>query len=446
MSKIKKIFAENFMAHENSEAVFDESGILNFCGRNASGKTAFTMIPEIIGYNAYESEQKKYIKDGKGHYHIGIEFDDGVTITQTRYRKVKSGNGRVLWKAEKNGKLLYSNKINDSILNVEGVPDDSNFSIKKYMNLVIDEATGEELNVRRRNNKLMFIDTSGGENYTIFNSILGCENIRSASEEIRNQTNEYREEITSRKNKLPVLEKMMDESEILPDEVMNELKENIQKTGEYVKRIESITDIKDALENIEKIIINPEINKVDIKKLSEIEDLKLQYSKIKSITVSPKINTFDTKQISDIEEIKSILSQIKNIKINPELKSIDNQRIDMLTELKCTCEKLMKKIQPEIPLINTAKLTLLEEMKKQYENLKSKKLYNEVQTIDYQQYNDITELQKAFAEYKSKSERFEKINTNYKNLKKELTELADKNSYKICQNCGAVILMEEECE
>ncbi len=412
MSKIKRIFAENFMAHEKSEAIFDETGILNFCGKNASGKTAFTMIPEIIGYNAYEKEQSKYIRDNTKYYCIGIEFDDGITITQTRYRRTKSGNGKVLWKASKGDEILYQNMLGDAILLVEGVPDDSSFSIKKYMNMVIDESTGEELNVRRRNNKLMFIDTTGGENYKIFNSILGCEHIRKTSQFLSEKTNEYNSQLRLKKNEKETYKKAMEQIEILPQQILENLQKITSDTEFYTQKYEYAENLVNKMCEIKSIIVNPEFDKIDLDKFNKLE------------------------------QMKKILSDIESININPEMFCIDTQKFSMLEDMKKISSKINEKIQPDVKIVDTKKLDMIIQLKKQADNITYQKQHisDEIIPVDVKKYILFGEIIKSFRDYKNSVERLKKVETEYNQIQAELKELAEKTGYKICQNCGAAVI------
>lgn len=385
-AKIKRVFAKNFMAHKESEVFFEENSILNFCGENASGKTAFTMILEILGYNAYNKDQSKFIKEGTSSYTIGVEFEDGIIITQTRYRSRPAGEGKVLWEAKQNGRLLYSNTTSDGkILIVEGVPDAETFSIKDCMGMVVDEATGEQLNVRRRNNKLLFIDTTGGDNYKIFNSILGCDQLRKASKELSDKYNRLHQESKATTVQYTTLTDTLSQIDVLPEGVLSELETTVTQYSNLLEQYQDSNKLRVAESNI-----------------SALQE-----------EVTIELSTITKEQMEEVFELAKLHNEIKGYK---------------------------EKIVPEVCIVDTAQLRSLEVMYDYVTRMTSEEVAEEIEIIGVEQYGDVRRLVETYNQYVTAKKEKKAIEEEYTKVKEELKVLAESTGYKVCQNCGTIVM------
>ena len=150
-SKIVSLKIENFMSIKNGLIEFDESNIISLCGYNDSGKSAITRLMEVMLYNAYSTDQVKFITDGEDYWLGELTFSDGVVYTRRKY-----ADGKSLWELTKGDKVLFSNKLPNGTYAAMG---DTPEVIERYLGVIQDELTGEELNVRRNTDKLFLTST-----------------------------------------------------------------------------------------------------------------------------------------------------------------------------------------------------------------------------------------------------------------------------------------------
>ena len=180
-SKIVSIKIENFMSIKNALLEFDESNIISLCGYNDSGKSAITRLLEVMFYNTYSTDQVKFITDGEDYWLGAITFSDGVVYTRKKYL-----DGKSLWELKKDDKILFTNLLPNGTLAAMG---DTPEIIEKYLGVIQDELTTEELNVRRNTDKLFLVGTSGGDNYKILNTVLRSDVLASASKSLNEDKN-----------------------------------------------------------------------------------------------------------------------------------------------------------------------------------------------------------------------------------------------------------------
>ena len=102
-SKIISLKIENFMSIKNGLIEFDDSNIISLCGYNDSGKSAITRLMEVMLYNAYSTDQVKFITDGEDYWLGELTFSDGVVYTRRKY-----ADGKSLWELTKGVKILLS--------------------------------------------------------------------------------------------------------------------------------------------------------------------------------------------------------------------------------------------------------------------------------------------------------------------------------------------------
>ena len=109
-SKIKQIHLENFMAFSNALIEFDERNIINLKGYSDSGKSSILIAIAVCLNNFKPSKQVNWIKDTCKFFKISISFDDNVKIVRYKYN-----NGQSLYEMYKDGALVYTSKINNTL-------------------------------------------------------------------------------------------------------------------------------------------------------------------------------------------------------------------------------------------------------------------------------------------------------------------------------------------
>lgn len=171
---------------------FHPEGILNIKGFNDSGKSALLIATGVCLLNAYPRDQKSFIREGTDFFRVVCRFADGVSIIREKY-----ADGRSLYEmvSESDG-ILYTTRSGDMLTNVEGVP----APIEKYLGLFADGTF--YLNMRRRTDPMLLVNTSGSENFTMLNSVLKTAELSEAAKDASNQANVLANELSDKQVEL----------------------------------------------------------------------------------------------------------------------------------------------------------------------------------------------------------------------------------------------------
>ena len=369
-SKIISLKIENFMSIKDGLIEFDDSNIISLCGYNDSGKSAITRLMEVMLYNAYSTDQVKFITDGEEYWSGILTFSDGVVYTRRKY-----ADGKSLWELTKGDVVLFTNKLPNGTYAAMG---DTPEVIERYLGVIQDELTGEELNVRRNTDKLFLINTSGGDNYKILNSVLRSDVLSSASKALNEDKNKLNAEVTEKKTIQTVLQEQHDAYDVAPDEEMDDVK---------------------------KFISNLEENKGRIVRLSALME---ENQKMHSITLYDVLEPVDTSRLSALKNIMDLSTQ-KNVPVYSPLDKIDLERLKELKTIISYAEKLHTATYEELTPIDIQRLEVLKGVADSF--------------------NTLSNIQKAY----------DKISAELDATKAKLVELSQKYNLKVCHNCGSVV-------
>lgn len=373
MSKLKAIEVRNFMSIADARLEFDDTNIISICGYNDSGKSALTRLLEIMFYNAYSQDQASFIKDGADYWGCSLEFDDGV-----EYNRYKYADGKSEYELKKDGEVLFTNRSPQGVLfAMDKVPD----QIEGYLGVISvkDDSMSEKLNVRRNTDKLFLINTTGGENYKMLNTILRSDLLAAASKKLSQDRNSLQSEASVKSTLRDTLISEINGLHICREDKLQELEEETKKLEGLNRRLEYLQDIMTEYEKIQKIVIPEELKAIDSSRLAEIEAL-YSLSKTASVVIPPECTIIDISRLEALEEMKRLSAMI-NVSITPECKIVDTERYKDIIGI---CEA--------------------------YNNL-------------YQMYNDVDNIERE-------------LNVT----KVELENLAKQYNFKICQNCGTVVV------
>ncbi len=370
MSRLLAIELVNVMSIAKARLEFDESNILSLCGYNDSGKSAVTRALEIIFYNAYPNDQVKFIKDGEDFLGIGLEFDDGVEINRYKYR-----NGNSVWEMRKAGKVVYTNRLDNGIAAMSDTPD----VIVTYLGVIQDEYTDEKLNVRRNTDKLFLINTTGGDNYKILNSVLKSELLAEASKKLNEDKNVRQTELINLSNSLSTLRGELSNIKVADDVSLLSLEQSIEKLGLSKARTEYI----DALRTKKEII-------VDFRIYDEL----------------PVVDMSNFLAITSLFELRNQTE----IVIPPEAPVIDYSRVFALSGIVTLRDSLNVGLPPEVGVVSMDRCS------------------------------DILSVGKLFNEWWQVSTDFAAVHKEAEEATRELAKLAAEYQFKICSNCNTVVL------
>lgn len=369
-SKIVSLKIENFMSIKNGLIEFDENNIISLCGYNDSGKSAVTRLLEVMLYNSYVIDQVKFVTDEEDYWQGVLTFSDGVVYTRRKYK-----DGKSLWELSKGDKILFTNKLpNGTYAAMSDIPE----VISKYLGVIQEELTGEELNVRRNTDKLFLINTSGGDNYKILNSVLRSDVLSSASKSLNDDKNKLKAEVDEKTTIKSVLQEQLETSDAAPQEEIDEVNKYISNLEEQSVRITSLSMIMDENKKKHSVFVFEELNPVDV---SQIKDLRV----IMEFFVQKNKSIYDSLTSVDIERIK----ELQNIM------------------------ELSKKVKGST--------------------------YEELEPIDIERIKMLKNLGDFFTAYISAKKAYETTNSKLAETKNKLKMLSEQYNLKICKNCGSIV-------
>ena len=368
-SYIKTIEVTNFMSIEHAVLEYDDSNIISICGLNDSGKSAITRAVSVLLYDNYSRDQVKFIKEGTEFFEIKMTFSDGVEVS-----KAKSISGVSIWTLSQNGNVLYTNKLKTGIQAVSDVPD----IIKKYLGVLYDECTDSLINVRRNSDRLFLIDTTGGDNYKILNTILKSDILAKASINMTADKNKLNNELQVEANTFNTLVQQYESMDVAPEEDVEKLNQLTKWLSETNLRYMDIQKVYEAKKAIDEAIIAEELDVLDTSRYNAIMGIRVDYEASKVA------------------------------------------------------------IPDEVELIDTQRLALLEEIKKAYK-ASCEVVSPEVNGVSMEQFSDISELARAYVEYTKIEKSYQATENEYNAVCSELKALAEQHNIKICKNCGSVV-------
>lgn len=372
MSKLKAIEVRNFMSIGEARLEFDDSNIISICGYNDSGKSALTRLLEVMFYNAYSQDQASFIKDGTDYWGCSLEFDDGV-----EYNRYKYLDGKSEYELKKDGKILFSNKTaQGTILAMDKVPE----QIENYLGVISvkDDTMNEKLNVRRNTDKLFLINTTGGENYKMLNTILRSDLLSGASKKLNQDRNALQTEVSIKDTEKATLSSELNNLDVCSDEALTELTDKIEKLELSNKRYEYLQDIMTEDAKIKEIVIPDEIPLIDTSRMSEITKI-YQLNEDAQLFIPDECMIIDTSRLYEIGRLLELYKQTQSV------------------------------VVPECELVSLDRYNAICEIAKAYNDLYA--MYTEVATVE----------------------------TELKETKDRLTTLANTYGFKICKNCGSVV-------
>lgn len=375
MSLITSVELENFMSIEHGKIEFDDTNIICLCGYNDSGKSAVTEAIEILFYDSYSKNQAAYIQDGKDFFRITMRFDDGVEISKT---KLRNGNG--IWELKQGGTTIYTNQLNDAVASVDKVPE----PIYNYLGVVYDEYTQSLLNVRRNRDKLLLVDTSGGDNYKIFNSILKSDLLAETSKRLNTDKNKLNTECNNKSNSLNTLRDEIDCMNCATAESLDVLSNEIQRITELSEKYESLSNISQLYETANSYADWGELPTIDIAQISELNAIK-DIMRVLSEPIYDECVAIDTERLRLLEAVKHENEVIKGIEITPEIS---------VTGMDSLQERL----------------------------------------------NEFEALKELMCQIEKREQELEDIDSQQNEVRAKLVEYAEKYDFKICPNCGTVVI------
>lgn len=345
---------ENFMAIEKGKCEFDEKNIINLKGYNDSGKSAMLMALKVLLTNSHPTKQVEFIQDDKDYFRILACFDDGVMILRDKYV-----NGQSLYEMYKDGQVIFSTKQkNGALASVKGVPE----PIQQYLGLITYEDT--VLNARACFEKQIGVQTTGSENYKMFNTVLKSEEIAVASSMLNNDKNKLVADINGVENDLRANKEFINGRDKISLEMIQYLKshdEALDSTEMQLVHLDEITKINHSLDGI---VIYPEVSRID--DMSGLISILSLRDSLADITITPEVKAIDNTEINELMTIKSLADNFASIdSVNiPELSLVGTEQLTAILGIQTLVQNLSEvksEIEEEEMLLNN-NATVLEEL------------------------------------------------------------------------------------
>ena len=309
-SPLKSIHIKNFRNLGDVEIDFDDSPIITLLGENEAGKTSVIKAFSMCALHDSPKDQKDYIRDGQKALAVQIELQDGTKIL--RYKELSGAN--LYQVTDKNGEKWQTNKITD------GLP----VAVSKQMGLTVEPETGEYLNVRTYEDKLLFVVTPASTNYKVMYNALKVEQLTKAIKLGSNEVNALRYEITKNTDSANTLHERLKDIEVLDLEAASSLKESLkaqlvvleklEKLNSLVAKYNEIRSKLGALALIDAYKLQP-IDEMLASRINNVNRLLKNRSDVdKKLSVYRELNTLDTVDTSIISRLDSIRNKVAELK------------------------------------------------------------------------------------------------------------------------------------
>ena len=253
----------NFMCIERGKCEFDDRNIVNLKGYNDSGKSAMLQALKVLISNSNPTKQVGFIQDDKDYFRVIAAFDDGVMILRDKYI-----NGQSLYEMYKDNQLIYTSKSGNALTRITEVPK----PIADYLGLIMYDGTC--LNARACFEKQIGVQTTGSENYKMFNTVLKSEEIATASALLNNDRNKLASDINAVDADLQAQKGFLGNKDKITAEMVGYLKDHDSALDQYLTMESTLSTIHTLKVSKDAVVIYPELSGVDATQLAELDTLQ----------------------------------------------------------------------------------------------------------------------------------------------------------------------------
>lgn len=310
----------NFQSIEHGKCEFDERNIINLKGYNDSGKSAMLNALKVALCNANPTKQVGFIQDDKDYFRVLVTFSDGVQILRDKYI-----NGQSLYEMYKDGKCVFSTKNGNALTKVSDVPQ----PIADYLGLIMYD--GACLNARACFEKQIGVQTSGSENYKMFNTVLKSEEIATASTLLNNDKNKLASDISATDYDLQAQKNLLGTSGKITEDMVVFLKEHDAELDKLEANASELIAIGNLYNGMISIPVIPELASIDMSQVSELANIERIIKELNGVVITPEVTAIDTVRLTELANIVTLNNALAQISVAPELTTIsDTQLNDLL--------------------------------------------------------------------------------------------------------------------
>lgn len=400
-SRILAVEVWNFMSIEHGRVEFDEKNIINLKGYNDSGKSAILTALKVCLLNSNPSKQVSFIQDDKEYFRIVVYFDDGVQLMRDKYI-----NGQSLIEMRKDGQCIFSTKEGKALTRVSEIPK----PVADYLGLVTFD--GGALNARSCFEKQLGVQTTGAENYKMFNTVLKSEEIATAGSLLNNDKNKLAADIDAVDREIQAQKSILGVGDKITDGMLVWLKDHDATL--------------DGIECAEDVLARS-------KSLVEAMNAMPRY---------PELPIVDMSQFSAVGTIHGIMSELSSLRIQPEVPSVSDGRLSSLIAIQRIADELDPvDIQPEVPVLEFVQLFALMSIEQTCKALRSIPVYSELTNVDDRQVQVLLAISGVVDSIGSISDDIARNDVNLAETAEELERLQAEASnhgskFVKCPNCG----------
>lgn len=347
----------NFMSIEHGKCEFDDRNIVNLKGYNDSGKSAMLQALKVLISNSNPTKQVGFIQDDKDYFRVVAAFDDGIMILRDKYI-----NGQSLYEMYKDNQLIYTSKSGNALTRITEVPK----PIADYLGLIMYDGTC--LNARACFEKQIGVQTTGSENYKMFNTVLKSEEIATASALLNNDRNKLASDINAVDADLQAQKGFLGNKDKITAEMVGYLKDHDSTLDQYLTMESTLGTIHTLKASKDAVVIYPELSGVDATQLAELDTIARQMSMLSAIKIAPQLDEVDALQLQALANIKSVADALSAVVVQPEVKTVDSEQLNALTGILATinaiseCDKAVSQYDTSLEALNKELAEMQEEL------------------------------------------------------------------------------------
>ena len=340
-SNLKKMYIKNFKNLGEVEVDFTESPIVALKGNNDAGKSSVIDAFAVLAYNAYETNQKGFIRLGTAGFGVKLELEDGTEITRIKrdtvnFYEVKHPDGRV-WNT-------------DRIPRGEGVPSE----VEEVMGCIKESETKEFLHIRTYKDQMLFITTPNSVNYKVMYDALKVENISKAIKKGSQEANEIKAWLNNASVQRETLISAINGIKTYDIEPLVNVRERIKASMAHMEKMQKAISLYDKINkdkaslgvyteildaNLSEISETLAIRLCSIKNmLDNIESLSMKLDKFSELDQATEIDTTVVCKIARVIEqntvVRDKVARFDEIKCVVDLEEINTSVIDKFNSIK----------------------------------------------------------------------------------------------------------------
>ena len=362
-SKIKTWRVKDFRCIGDITLDFTKSPIISLVGDNESGKTSIVKSFGVLGCNAESMSQKGYIRDNTRGFGIACELEDGTVINRT-----KTDTTNTIDILKENETVYSTDKIDRGY----GVP----VELEKEMGLLVEPETGELLQVRTYIDNLLFVTTSGSENYKVMYNALKVDNISKAIKSGINESNNISSKVKELESGLNTLRDTVLNIKVLDTESVVKVRDKIKSNLLIKMKLEKLLQLTESVGRLSnKLKFSEELNKTGeldinlalrmenlVSYLNSLGKLEEKVKKLSSVESLHEISLTSTDKLGKLVAYSSELNKI-NLSKYKDLESLSEISLNTADKLINLVGSVNRLTEVRNSISNYSDLTKLNELK-----------------------------------------------------------------------------------